>query len=299
MNLEHAINTGENVLNPILTITIPTYRRERYLKELLQSIKLPQELWETVEIVVSDNGSEYDVGTLVDQLNLSYPISIHINETNIGATQNFINCVSMARGKYVWILGDDELLAPDAVTKVVAHLRSGPDWGLVLLSAANWNSSPPIESFFPDYSHAVQAVEKIDAEIPLKQTLLSVVVFRRTDFDYQLAYKKFFSNYGQAFGIFNRAGDRPALVLSSADPVVIVREIRAVSEELPPRLVATQVRYLKYIARRFKAPNQRKFAMKFLWRNRINFLIDRTLRLWKRISPSTYRYFQKLYGKKA
>jgi len=292
------MNLGDEVY-PVLSITIPTYRRERYLKELLQSIRLPRDLWETVEIVVSDNASEYNVGEVIRQLDLPYPISVHINEENIGATQNFINCVGMARGKYVWILGDDELLKPDAVTTVVNRLLSGQDWGLVLLSAENWNSSPPFERAFPDYSQAVRAVEAVDAEIPLKQTLLSVVVFRRVDFDYQLAYKKFFSNYGQAFGIFNRAGDRPALVLSSADPVVIVREVRAESEELPPRLVATQVRYLKYIARRFNARNQRKFARKFLWRNRINFLIDRTLRLWKRISPSTYRYFQKLYSKKA
>ena len=65
---------------PILSITIPTYRRERYLKELLLSMEIPAELQNQVEVVVSDNATGYDVESAVAGLNLAFPVRVHMFE---------------------------------------------------------------------------------------------------------------------------------------------------------------------------------------------------------------------------
>lgn len=282
---------------PLLTIAIPTYRRKTYLLELLSSIRIKTSDSREVEVVVSDNGSDYDAEEAIVGLNLPYSVRVHINESNIGATQNFINCVGMARGRFVWLIGDDELLAENAVETVLSRLRNHPDLGLMFLSAANWPSSPPFERRYEGYSAALQELGSIDPSFPLKQTLISVVVFRKVDFDFGRAYKEFASNYGQAYGMLNNAGRRPVVLLSSEDPVVIVRPVRADFDEPPPRLVWTQAQYLRYLSREFGAFYLRRFARRFLWKSRKGALADWFLRSWKGTSPRTYGFVQRRFGK--
>lgn len=107
----------------LLTIAIPTYNRGQFVKRLLDNI-LPQCTPET-EILVSDNCSTDDTCDIVNPY--LGQISYIRNTTNIGPDGNFLQCYRRARGKFVWLLGDDDLVVDGAIPQVVAFLKGNMD----------------------------------------------------------------------------------------------------------------------------------------------------------------------------
>ena len=111
---------------PFLTIGIPTWCRADYLKNNLDSLtrqiaSLPDQ---TVEILVSDNASDDATPTLCTDLARQFPfLRYHRNQSNIGANANFEQVITLAKGQYVWLLGDDDLLAENCIEKVIQDIR--------------------------------------------------------------------------------------------------------------------------------------------------------------------------------
>ena len=130
---------------PLLTIAIPTYNREKYLKILL-SILEPQVLNEPrLELIVSDNASIDGTESLVQAYSGVITGFRYIkNKTNLGADGNILQCFEQARGKYVWILGDDDVVAPDAVRRIMACLESG-EYDLVYVSSFSFEGDHAFE----------------------------------------------------------------------------------------------------------------------------------------------------------
>ena len=120
---------------PLLTIAIPTYNRSAHLDRLLASL-LPQlEGEDRVELLISDNASPDGTAALLREYSrrgLRFR-SIR-NAVNIGPDLNFAQCFAEASGKYLWMIGDDDILYAGAVPIVLALLASG-DFDLVHVSS--------------------------------------------------------------------------------------------------------------------------------------------------------------------
>jgi glycosyltransferase involved in cell wall biosynthesis len=110
---------------PLLTIAVPTYNRERYLDQLLGTLLEQISLDTRVELIVSDNASPDGTQELVaGYLNRGAAIRYIRNETNVGANRNVLWCYEKALGRYVWIIGDDDLIEPGTVRRVIDALSS-------------------------------------------------------------------------------------------------------------------------------------------------------------------------------
>jgi glycosyltransferase involved in cell wall biosynthesis len=110
-----------------LSICIPTYNRAAHLRNCLRSIALnPPTAREAVEICVSDNCSPDDTGEVVREAGAELEIKYHRNARNIGIPGNFLNVVAMASGEFAWLLGDDDLLLPDTLGRLLATLAAHP-----------------------------------------------------------------------------------------------------------------------------------------------------------------------------
>ena len=108
--------------SPLLSICIPTFNRKRSLSQLLSSL-LPQCI-EGVEIIVSDNASNDGTFDLCAELLNSYNcLHYQRHNTNIGYPQNLLSVLRAANGRYLWMLGDDELVHPDAVKRILSVLK--------------------------------------------------------------------------------------------------------------------------------------------------------------------------------
>lgn len=111
-------------MEKILSICIPTFNRSHYLKDLLSNIDeqlKKYELFEYVEILVSDNCSE-DSTFEVAQLYLP-TITYVRNEENIGPDANFLQLFTMAQGNYIWLPGDDDLFREDTINYIIEMIR--------------------------------------------------------------------------------------------------------------------------------------------------------------------------------
>lgn len=115
---------------PHVTIGIPTYNRERLLREAVRSA-LNQD-HPAVEVVVSDNGSTDGTEAFCREQALQDPRFRYIRqEQNVGATANFRAALAAARGEFFMWLTDDDLLSPNYVSECVAVLEREPEFDLV------------------------------------------------------------------------------------------------------------------------------------------------------------------------
>jgi abequosyltransferase len=113
-----------------LTIAIPTYNRAHYLVRLLDSL-VPQLANEPrIELLVSDNASPDETPTALDQYRTRGVTFRYIrNRTNIGPDANFEQCFAEASGKYIWIIGDDDVVLHGGVAAVLNLLSEGERGG--------------------------------------------------------------------------------------------------------------------------------------------------------------------------
>ncbi len=112
----------------ILSICIPTYNRSKQLPNCLHSIysaKKNSNL--NFEVCVSDNGSNYDVTKIVKTYENKLSIRLNKNKVNIGYQPNLLKVISIAKGEYVWAIGDDDLLVPDSLKKIEKLLADNRD----------------------------------------------------------------------------------------------------------------------------------------------------------------------------
>lgn len=108
------------------SICIPAYKT-RYLKACIDSI-LKQSI-EDFELIILNDCSPEPVEVIVKQFN-DQRISYYSNEKNVGAlhlVDNWNKCLSLARGNYIVIMGDDDLLEPDYLSEFAQLINLFPD----------------------------------------------------------------------------------------------------------------------------------------------------------------------------
>lgn len=124
---------------PILTIAIPTFNRSKFLKYLLESIfrdfeRLPDDL----ELLIFDNASTDDTeGVVAHFFSSNKQIYYTKNIENVGGDANVANCYLKANGKYVWVIGDDEILYSGCVGFVLDFCRHNK-FGLLHMECATF-----------------------------------------------------------------------------------------------------------------------------------------------------------------
>jgi glycosyltransferase len=114
---------------PLVTIAIPTYRRPDKLVEAIGSA-LGQAGSHRFEVIVVDNDADGDApGAVLDRLPArpAVPVRYFVNARNIGMFGNWNRCIELARGPWMTILNDDDLLLPDYLSRVLAIVARRPE----------------------------------------------------------------------------------------------------------------------------------------------------------------------------
>jgi glycosyltransferase involved in cell wall biosynthesis len=110
-----------------LSICIPTYNREAYLRNALEhcgtyNFSFPY------EIVISDNASTDNTTQIVEEfIAKGLPIHYHRRAVNGGAGPNLACAFHHAVGEYSIYLADDDFLIPGGVEAAIAYLDTNPD----------------------------------------------------------------------------------------------------------------------------------------------------------------------------
>ena len=114
---------------PLVTIAIPTFNRgTTFLPSSLESACA--QTYKNLEILVSDNASPYDPAVDV-AARRDARIRYHRHPINVGPVKNVQFCLEAARGEYLVILPDDDLLDPDFVEACMRLASHNPRAGLI------------------------------------------------------------------------------------------------------------------------------------------------------------------------
>lgn len=107
----------------LVSVVIPTYNRAEYLRVAIASVL--SQTYENFELLVLDNCSQDHTQEVVESF--SDPrIKYLRHQCNIGALANWTYGISWANGKYLSILGDDDLYCKDFLINRVKLLTENP-----------------------------------------------------------------------------------------------------------------------------------------------------------------------------
>ena len=115
-------------MRPKLSICIPTYSRAQHLVNSLEAIRVASQGCESeVEICISDNASQDSTNEIINNFNSSLQFIRNRNEINIGLPRNLLKVVEIASGEFIWLVGDDDLVMPNGIKKILEVLAKNPD----------------------------------------------------------------------------------------------------------------------------------------------------------------------------
>ena len=113
--------------NPWITIVIPTYKRANLLKNALDSVVTQHHVSFFWDILIVDNEPDDGKENETERLIRSYQnerILYYRNSENIWVGDNFNRCILLARGKWVMMLHDDDMLISNALKVMGNYLRA-------------------------------------------------------------------------------------------------------------------------------------------------------------------------------
>ena len=127
-----SVHADENRGKPKLSICIATYNRGRFIGETLDSIV--GQLNDQVELIVVDGASPDNTEEVMRQYFDRYPQINYVRESeNSGVDCDYDKAVGYATGLYCWLMTDDDLLVPGAISRVCDFLDGTRD--LVIVNA--------------------------------------------------------------------------------------------------------------------------------------------------------------------
>jgi glycosyltransferase involved in cell wall biosynthesis len=119
-------------MTPTVSVCVPTYNGERYIERTVRSVLA--QTYDDLELIVQDDGSTD--GTLDVVAAIADP-RLHVREdrSHVGAAANFNRSFSTARGRYLKVLCQDDVLLPECLALQVKAMDDGASQGVVLVGA--------------------------------------------------------------------------------------------------------------------------------------------------------------------
>lgn len=110
---------------PMLTIFVPTYNRASELQQCLTSFLLEPEPFKDgrCELIVSNNVSTDHTRLLMEQTQAAYPFLKTIDrQDHLDAESHIVQGYGTGTGRYVWVFGDDDVVLPGALMKILEQI---------------------------------------------------------------------------------------------------------------------------------------------------------------------------------
>lgn len=109
-------------MESLLTVVIPVYNVEKYLKRCIESV-LAQE-WKDYEILLVDDGSTDHSPQICDDYVKAYDFISVIHKENGGLSEARNTGISHAKGEYVYFPDSDDWIEPDTFIALAEALES-------------------------------------------------------------------------------------------------------------------------------------------------------------------------------
>ncbi len=112
--------------SPRVTIGVPIYNGEKYMRQAFDSIL--NQTFTDFEVIIADNGSTDDTVAICQEYAAQDDrIIFHQNESNLGAAFNYNKVFHLARGEYFRWAAHDDYNEPTALELMVKMLDENPE----------------------------------------------------------------------------------------------------------------------------------------------------------------------------
>lgn len=121
--------------SPLLSICIPTYNGSPAIFDLIES--LLQSKRDDFQIVISDDCSVDDTWSRINKIaSLDSRLVCYRNQLNLGMDRNFAQSVVLAKGSYVWLCGQDDMISTTGLDRVLYFLAVNRDVDFIYFNHA-------------------------------------------------------------------------------------------------------------------------------------------------------------------
>ena len=111
------------MINPRVSIGIPSYNHEKYISDTITSIL--NQTFQNFEIIITDDGSSDNTVEVIK--NFSDPrIKLFVFEENQGACKAINNCIINSKGEYFAIISSDDVWEHNKLEKQIKFLDENP-----------------------------------------------------------------------------------------------------------------------------------------------------------------------------
>lgn len=113
------------MIKPLVTIIVPVYNVEKYLKECLNSIR--NQTYSNIEVILVDDGSKDQSGTICDdytKLDKRF-VTIHQNNRGVSSARN--HGLEYAHGEWILFIDSDDIIDQDFIEKYVESIDDEVD----------------------------------------------------------------------------------------------------------------------------------------------------------------------------
>jgi len=114
-------------VEPIVTVLMPLYNGEKYVRKAVESILL--QTWRDFELLIIDDGSS-DRGPDIVSAITDERIILLRNSSNMGVAATLNRGLAMARGRYIARMDADDISLPDRLERQVRFMDNHPDVGI-------------------------------------------------------------------------------------------------------------------------------------------------------------------------
>ena len=107
---------------PLISICIPTYNGQEYLKQCLDSCF--NQSFTNYEIIICDDGSTDNTITIIEEYTkLHSQITFYKNEINLGLVGNWNKCIEQSRGEWIKFVFQDDYITNDCLQMFANEIK--------------------------------------------------------------------------------------------------------------------------------------------------------------------------------
>jgi abequosyltransferase len=146
---------------PAISVCIPAYSRKEFLPPLLESILLQDS--DDYEVIVAEDMSPQraEIAAICNHYSSLFDgrLRLILNDINLGYDKNLKSLVRASRGRFCLFMGNDDLMAPNALREIINSISAYPD-ATYFLRAYRWfHGSPVHPSYYQDIHYYYKSHE--------------------------------------------------------------------------------------------------------------------------------------------
>lgn len=111
----------------ILSIIIPIYKVEKYIRTCLESIITQIDNKQNIELILINDGTPDRSAEIAESIIKDFKFAKIIAQRNQGLSVARNNGLKYASGEYVWFIDSDDSICPDSIYGIMEALKRKPD----------------------------------------------------------------------------------------------------------------------------------------------------------------------------